>query len=101
MEVSKARAGARGLVVLHKLRGVRKAIGFQLLSDICLYSGNDFMCSIAILLWICGVSALASAHDNSLFSVSGWNLRGLTRELRSSLPRTRLLTSLDLLLLQY
>ncbi len=99
MEVGKARAGARGLVVLHKLRGVRKAISFELFSDICLYSGNDFMCSIAILICICGVYAMARAHDNSLFSVSGWNLRGLTRELRSSLPRTRLLTSLDLLFL--
>jgi hypothetical protein len=27
------------------------------------------MCPIAVLLWICGVSALASAHDISSFIV--------------------------------
>jgi hypothetical protein len=42
---------------------MRKAIGGKLLGDICLHCLNDLMCSIAILLWISAVTALASAHE--------------------------------------
>ncbi|MEN9411758.1 MAG: hypothetical protein RIQ92_195 [Actinomycetota bacterium] len=45
-----------------------KAVGFKLLCQILLHSLNDFMCSVAVLLFICAVSALASAHVISLFT---------------------------------
>lgn len=46
-----------------------KAIGFKLLCQILLHSLNDLMCSVAVLLFICAVSALASAHVISLSSL--------------------------------
>jgi hypothetical protein len=45
-----------------------KAIGFKLFCQIFLNSLNDLMCSVAVLLFICAVSALASAHVISLFT---------------------------------
>ena len=42
---------------------VSEAFGFKLCDDVFFYSLDDFMCSVAILLWICCVSAAASAHD--------------------------------------
>ncbi|MEY4469166.1 MAG: hypothetical protein RLZZ87_490 [Actinomycetota bacterium] len=45
-----------------------KAIGFKLLCQILLHSLNDLMSSVAVLLFICAVSALASAHFISLFT---------------------------------
>ena len=55
------------LVVLHIFRCVRKAIGFELFGYVCFYSFDDLMCSVAVFLFISGVSTGASAHDNSLF----------------------------------
>ena len=46
-----------------------KTVGFKLFSQIFLHSLNDLMCSVAILLFICGVTALASAHFISLFTL--------------------------------
>ncbi|MEO0010685.1 MAG: hypothetical protein RIQ39_274 [Actinomycetota bacterium] len=47
---------------------MRKTIGLKLLCQIFLHCLNDLMCSVAVLLFICGVSALASAHVISLFT---------------------------------
>lgn len=43
-----------------------ETVGFQLFGQFSLYSLNHLMCSIAILLFISGVTASANAHDISL-----------------------------------
>jgi len=55
------------LVVFDVLSCVWKAIRFELLGHVSLNSLNYLVCSVAILFWICGVTALASAHDFSSF----------------------------------
>lgn len=42
---------------------MREAVSFKLLSEICLYSLNDLVGAVAVLLFISGVTACASAHD--------------------------------------
>jgi hypothetical protein len=48
---------------------MREAIGCKLLSDISLHSLDNFMRSVAIFLWICAVTTLATAYGN-LFSLT-------------------------------
>jgi len=55
---------------------MREAVGLKLFSQFSLYSLNDLMCSIAILLFISGVTASAKAHDISLLSWISPNLIG-------------------------
>ena len=42
---------------------MRKASSFEFLGEVSFDGLNDLMCSVAVLLFISGVSACASAHD--------------------------------------
>ena len=59
-----------GLVVLYKFRGVRKACSFEFLGEVSLDRFNDLMRTVAVLLFISGVSACTCAHD-CLLSLGG------------------------------
>ena len=50
------------LVVLDVFRCMRKAIGLKFLRNICLDRFDDPMCSVAVFLWICTVTALTISH---------------------------------------
>ena len=58
-----------GLLLLgfEVLCSIGEAFGFKLCDDVIFYSLNNLMCSVAILLWICCVSAAASAHECPLY----------------------------------
>ena len=58
-----------GLLIVFEVLGcVGKAFCFKLCNQVSFYGLNDIVSAIAILLWICRVSATASSHDVSPFN---------------------------------
>ena len=50
------------LLGLYRLRGICVAVGFEFGDDVGFNSLDYIVSAVAVLLWICCVSACASAH---------------------------------------